>query len=197
MKNSPHISFDRIADLVEGRLASGERAEVSLHISACDQCSQLRARLARTMQLMRDDDSTDAPQPAISRAVSLFDSRKAAAPSGLRRLMAALTFDSLEQTPAFGMRSGEFAERHLLFMAGANKVHLQVTPSGEEWIVAGQVLGPCSGGEVEAQGKRGLVKAALNESCEFTLPSLSDGEYDLVLRLGNTELEIPELKLGG
>ena len=196
MKHFPHISFDKIADLVEGRLASGEQAQVLSHLQGCDQCSQLQARLAKTLELMRDDNSEDAPPDAISRAISLIDLRKAQAPSGLRRLFAALTFDSFQQAHAFGMRAGESAERHLLFIAGGNKVHLQVTSSGEEWIVAGQVLGPCAGGEVEAQSKTGLVKTALNQSCEFTLPSLSEGEYDLIFRLGDVELEIPELKLG-
>jgi hypothetical protein len=145
---------------------------------------------------MHDDKAEDAPQAVISRAIGLFASRKAQAPPGLRRLLASVTFDSLQMTPAYGMRSGESVERQLLFSAGDNKVHLQLTPSGEEWLVAGQVLGPCAGGEVEAKGAMGPVKAALNESCEFTLPPLAEGEYAFVFRMADIELEIPALKLG-
>ena len=51
-------------------------------------------------------------------------------------------------------------------------------------------------GEVEAKGELGPVKAALNESCEFMLPPLADGEYAFVFRIADIEFEIPSLKLG-
>lgn len=196
MKNSPHIPFEKIADLVDNRLGSEEHAQVLPHIKGCERCSQFRARLVATLRMMRDDKAEDAPPLAISNAVGLFRSGKAPAASTFRRLLATLNFDSLQLTPAFGMRAGEPAERQLLFIAGENKVHLQVSPSGEEWIVSGQVLGACAGGEVEAKGTSGTANARLNESCEFTLPALAHGEYALTLRLPDTEIEIRALNLG-
>ena len=80
--------------------------------------------------------------------------------------------------------------------AGENELHLQVAPLGEEWQVTGQVLGPCTGGEVELQSATRTIHAGLNELCEFALPPLAEGVYTLKLHLGHVDLEIPELKLG-
>jgi len=114
----------------------------------------------------------------------------------IKRLLAALTFDSSQMTPALGVRAGAAAGRQLLFSAGDSELHLQIAPAGEQWQITGQVLGPCAGGSVELRGANETLNAALNELCEFTLAPLAAGVYALALRLGDVELEIPELEIG-
>jgi len=111
-------------------------------------------------------------------------------------VLATLTFDSMQMTPAFGMRSGASSERQLLFAAGDNEVQLEVTQAGEAWAVSGQVLGPCAGGQVELRGPAAIAHTELNELCEFTLAPVPKGGYALTLRLSEVELEVPDLKLG-
>ncbi|HYH85081.1 MAG TPA: hypothetical protein VEX60_06325, partial [Pyrinomonadaceae bacterium] len=158
------------------------------------------AQLGRVTQLMRADTSEDAPRDAIFNAIGMFRARApaVAAPSILRRIVAALTFDSNALTPAFGVRSGQSAPvRQLLFSAGDFDVDLRLASGGEGWTVSGQVLGRCEGGEVELgeAGRAARSSAALNDLCEFTLPPVPEGSYALRLRLGDTEIEIPELDL--
>ena len=62
--------------------------------------------------------------------------------------------------------------------------------------MTGQVLGPCAGGTVELRGASDTLSVALNELCEFTLVPLVAGVYTLTLRLGEVDLEIPELVIG-
>lgn len=193
MNNSPHLSLDKIADLAQGRVTTDEQALA--HIAECDRCCKLKQRLSELVELARDDKSEDAPEYVISRAVGLLRMRATEIPSRLKRFVATLSFDSLNLAPALGMRAGESTERQLVFTAGENKVHLQVSPAGEEWAVFGQVLGGCSNGDVEAQGVWGAATASI-ESGEFVLPRLPSGEYTLVVRLSVGELEIPRLKLG-
>jgi hypothetical protein len=195
-----HISFARLADLVEGRLSADEARDERTHLDACARCTEQAAQLGRVTQLMRADSSEDAPRDAIFNAVRMFRSRPAAenAPGILRRIVAALTFDSSALAPAFGVRSGQSAPaRQLLFSAGDFDVDLRLASGGEGWTVSGQILGPCSGGEVELgeAGQAARSSIALNDLCEFTLPPVPEGSYALRLRLGDMEVEIPDLSL--
>jgi hypothetical protein len=196
MKYTPHVPFEKIADLVEGRLVSEERTQALSHVADCSDCSLVRTRLERCVELIADDRSESAPEFAVSRAVALLRTRKSETPARIRRWLANLSFDSFSMAPAYGLRAGESAERQLLFTAGENQIQLQVSQSGEDWVVVGQVLGPCAGGEIEIQGAAGTATAVLDESCEFTLPPLAGGEYALTVRLPDAELEVPGLKLG-
>ena len=198
---SRHISFARLADLAEGRLSAEEAAGARAHLADCTNCSAQAAQLGHLAALMRADTSEDAPAELVTSVVRMFRARRAEVqqPGLLRRLVAALTFDSSSLRPAFGVRSGQAAPaRQLLFSAGDLDVDLRLAPGGEGWTVSGQVLGPCKGGEVELADAEGATaaRATLNELCEFTLlPPTPDGTYTLRLRLDETEIEIPELSL--
>ncbi|HEX8290845.1 MAG TPA: zf-HC2 domain-containing protein [Pyrinomonadaceae bacterium] len=201
MRQTPrHIPFARLADLAEGRLSPEEAAEGRAHLAGCTACSAQAAQVGHLAALMRADTSEDAPAELVASAVRMFRARRAARaeePGLLRRLVAALTFDSSSLRPAFGVRSGQAAPaRQMLFSAGDLDVDLRLAAGGDGWTVSGQVLGPCENGEVElVSGGETAARAALNELCEFTLPAVAGGDYTLRLRLGGTEVEIPELGL--
>jgi anti-sigma factor RsiW len=196
-----HLPFARLADLVEGRLAGEDEQAARAHLNECAACSEQSAQLARLTSLMRTDASEDAPRDVLMDAVGLFGPRRAAraeSPGLLRRVVAALTFDSSSRTPAFGVRSGLASPaRQLLFSAGDLDIDLRLAAGGGGWTVSGQVLGPCAGGEVEVEGGTGagVARATLNDLCEFTLPPVPEGVYTLRLRVDEVEVEIPELSL--
>ncbi|MET0622473.1 MAG: hypothetical protein ABW250_05795 [Pyrinomonadaceae bacterium] len=196
-----HIPFARLADLAEGRLSPEEAAAERAHLDACTRCAGQAAQLGHLAALMRADTAEDAPPALVADVVRMFRARRVRAdePGLLRRLVAALAFDSSSLTPAFGVRSGQAAPaRQMLFSAGDLDVDLRLAPGAEGWTVSGQVLGPCAGGEVELVGDDGstAARASLNELCEFTLlPPTPDGTYALRLRFDQTEVEIPELSL--
>ena len=196
-----HIPFARLAELAEGRLSPEEAAEERAHLADCTSCSAQAAQLGHLAALMRADTSEDAPPELVASVVRMFRARHAQGtePGLLRRLVAALTFDSSSLQPAFGVRSGQAAPaRQLLFSAGDLDVDLRLAPGSEGWTVSGQVLGACKGGEVELIDAEGstAARATLNELCEFTLlPPTPDGTYALRLRLDEAEVEIPELSL--
>jgi anti-sigma factor RsiW len=187
--------------MAEGRLSPEEAADERAHLDACTRCAGQAAQLGHLAALMRADTSEDAPAGLVSGVVRMFRARRAggtAEPGLLRRLVAALTFDSSSLTPAFGVRSGQAAAaRQLLYSAGDLDVDLRLARGGEGWTVSGQVLGPCGGGEVEMVGAEGstATSAALNDLCEFTLPPVAEGDYIVRLRFEGTEVEIPGLSL--
>ena len=203
-----HIPFARLADLAEGRLSAAERETTLGHTSACSQCADRLTRLSQLFEVMRADTTEDAPAQAVERAMKVFRTRAVSTPPPratalVRRILAALSFDSLQLSPAFGVRSARSATRQLLFSVGENDLDLRVTPSGEMWVVSGQMLGPCdagSGGRVELQQDAVASEAAqavMNDLCEFALPPVPAGSYTLWLRLDDMEVEVPGLELRG
>jgi hypothetical protein len=195
-----HIPFERLADLAEGRPDTSQEQEESTHLAQCANCASQYESLLRLTSLMRTDASADAPRDLISAAVELFRTRAAVEqrPSVSRRLVAALLFDSGAHAPAYGLRSGTAAARQLLFTAGELDVDLRLSEGPEGWAVTGQVLGPCEGGRAEAYAHGcddATAGADLNHLCEFMLPPLAAGDYTLRLRLNQTKVEIPGLRL--
>ena len=193
-----HLPFQRLADMAEGRPSSGESAqEEQAHLSSCRQCAAKLKELENVIGLMRTDKAEDASPELLASAVNLFRSRVAPQkPTLVERIVAALSFDSFQMSPVYGVRSGQAAARQLLYTAGENDLDLRIAPSGDRWVVSGQVLGAeCSGGQIELEGSYGAERAELNEQCEFRLPAVPSGSYRLRLRLTNQEIEIPQLEL--
>lgn len=193
---SPHLEFDKLADLAEGRLADSERQQTLAHLARCSSCSEKSAHLERTVEMMRSDATEDVPAYAFEKVKDMFRARVKPADSIFKQVLATLKFDSLLETPAFAIRSAATSERQLLFNAGERELHLQIKQTGDRRVVSGQVLGPCTGGQVELQGINITVKAVLSDLCEFTLDSVPEGTYALILRLPDAELRIPDLNLG-
>jgi hypothetical protein len=147
---------------------------------------------------MTTDRTPDAPRDIVAYAVNIFSGRaKSPLESLKRRILAALSFDSsMNQVPAFGVRSGQTGSRQLIYTAEENDIDVRLTKSDEMWIVTGQVLREeCAGGRVELEGLSGSAAAALNEMCEFTLPAVPSGKYLLRVHMKDVEVEIPQLEL--
>ncbi|HEY0431528.1 MAG TPA: hypothetical protein VGC61_06905 [Pyrinomonadaceae bacterium] len=193
--SSKHIPFAELADLADEQASADKRRHA--HLSECSVCAQQLDRLGQVLELMRSDNSTDAPRDVLAYAMNIFSRPENSQPSLLRRLVAALSFDSSSNlAPAFGVRAGQATSRQLLYSAEENDIDIRITPEGETWIVAGQVLGEdCSGGRIEIEGAGELATAELNDLCEFTLPPLPAGSYAVRLRLGSADIEIPKLEL--
>lgn len=194
-----HIPFSRLADLAEGRMSVTERSDSRAHISACSRCAAQTEKLEGVINLMRTDKAEDAPRDLVAHTINLFRTRAASVskePALIKRIVAALSFDSFQTSPAYAVRSGQAAARQLLYSAGECDLDLRITPNGELWNVSGQVLGKdCTGGHVEMESASSVARAALNQQCEFALTAVPTGGYHLRLCLTDLEVEIPQLEL--
>lgn len=199
-QSTKHLPFAELADLAERRATTELRAASASHLSSCEDCAAGLQRLEQVFELMRADKATDAPRDALAFAINVFKDRQSSqAPSLLRKIVAALSFDSSQNfAPAFGVRSaGASAARQLIYSAAETDIDLRISSADNQWTVAGQVLGEdCVGGRVQLEGADLVETTALNDVCEFTLPPVSAGSYTLRLRYGKTEVEISQLTLG-
>jgi hypothetical protein len=197
--SSQHILFAELADMAERGVSDEFSGKTSAaHISTCGLCSGALDELKRVMSVMRADDSEDVPREVLAHAIGIFRRRtEASEPSLLRKVIAALSFDSFSLAPAFGVRSGPVASRQLLYSAEGTDIDLRVSAEGGDCHLSGQVLGPnCAGGFVELRNEEGRIfSAVLGDLCEFALPPMPPGTYKLRLRLANAEVEAPDLDL--
>lgn len=199
-----HLSFETLADLVEDKQSSDARVTMLEHLDACADCATRFAKLESVVNLMRTDLAEDAPPELIARAINLLQPRAASTPSfvssiasAARRVLATLSFDSAQLSPAYGVRSARATARQLIYTAGDHELDLRITPVGEGWVISGQIFGEeCSGGRIELQGATDAVYGELNELCEFNLPSVTSDHYTLRLQLKKTEIEVSDLNLG-
>jgi hypothetical protein len=194
---SNHLSFETIADLVEGRLSAEANGKAAQHIADCSSCSQTAKKLGHVASVMRTDDLEDAPAHALQRAFSIMPRRVIEEkPSVLHKVLAALSFDSAFSQSAYGLRSGATAARQIIFKAGEMDIDLRITPSENNWTIMGQILGECSGGRVELKTENESFETTLNELCEFKLGPIAAGTYTMYLISSDTEIKIPEINIG-
>ena len=140
------------------------------------------------------------PLPAEDDSPGLWD----AARTALRRVAAALSFDSRAVAPeASGMRARGSDTRHLLFSAKGRDVDLRIAPSADAYTLSGQVLGPDERGSVHlATCLRGAARsqpwqaATLDDLGEFHIDALVPGTYELTLQLGGDEIVLPPIDVG-
>ena len=118
-----------------------------------------------------------------------------------RHIAAQLSFDSWA-APALagGMRSGRSQARHLLFTAEGRDIDLRITPAAVGFALAGQVLGPDDQGVVELVNAADTGEARppvpLDDLGAFRFEGVSQGRYQLTLRLGSDTIALPPLDVG-
>ncbi len=195
-----HTLTEQLVDFAEGRLAAPQRAQVEAHLATCGRCARQASALRHLIEVMRADDSADAPVHVVNRAVRLFRTQRlASAPvSPRRRILAVLRLDSARQMFAPALRAVGSGTRELLFdIHDDNELEVRIEPAEGGWRIAGQVLGSCSGGHVVVEGSAGQAATDLNALCEFSLPPQPGAIYKLVLQFEDVEVEVPILELRG
>jgi hypothetical protein len=193
---SPHIPFSELTELAEEQ--SETSPEALAHLAACSECSSQLQLLRQTVGFMRSDTAEDAPAVLIQRAKSIFrDTVAAHGPSLLQIIIASLTFDSLTNAPAFGLRSQTTAGRQLIYSTETADIDVRVSPENDQWQIAGQLLGEdCPSGDVDLVGDDFSASAELNELCEFSFGAVPAGAYKISIRLPDVLIQTPLLELG-
>ncbi len=151
----------------------------------------------------------DAPNEWMQAAVGLWPKAHsvpigAVARAALRRVVAALSFDSWAPTPmAMGLRAALSDTRHLLFTAEGRDVDLRISPVAEHFALTGQILGPDESGVIELVAEAGGQTpgavpqvTTLDELGEFRIDGVRRGNYRLTLRVGNDEIVLPPIEVG-
>ena len=150
------------------------------------------------LELMRRDDSVDAPVDSIRWASNLFRTR-AAEPetSFVKRLVAVFQMEIAPNKPALGERSASAsATRQMLYRAEDNAVDIRIEKATKGLTVRGQILGEgFENASVRLFDDNHTFEATANETSEFRFDSVPAGQYELTMRGNGVEITLKAIDI--
>ncbi len=192
------LTTEQLLDLIEHRLSPDEADALRSQVLSDPTAQAELQSLTELIDLMRSDDSIDAPTHVINRAVRLMRQRTpASTPLSFRQFIATLLSDSWQMPLAAGLRSMDIMPRSLVYQAEDYELDIQIRLHAGRWQVRGQILGSETTGIVDLINDQGnqVTEAAINEVGEFELPPVEEGRYTLRVTLPTCNIVIEQLAL--
>jgi hypothetical protein len=205
MAGSDDITFERLADWLEGRLPEEEAQEMEQRLASADDATRAEADWLRGFLEISSGIVLDLPPPEVrDRLLRLPEGRAEGRTEGrrepgiFRHLVASLTLDTRAGPALAGLRSGgavEGAQRQLVYSAEAVDLALDVRKRpGGLLDLGGQVL-PANIAPEEfsvqlLRGGREFGIAAADEVGEFFFGTLTPGTYEIILSTGELEVTV-------
>ena len=201
MDENNNLSFEKLADWVEGRLSATEGRRVEDAVLASPE-AQADVAWLRAFLVVSEETVLASPPPLVhEELIEAFEEyAENKRQAGLfERLVARLDFDS-NLRPAFGFRSAGTAQsRQLVYAAGTLDVALDLRREpGEEGLltVEGQVLGETEEGpRIFGVRMSGREDTATDDLGRFVFEAVAPGAYDLRISAAGLEILISSIEL--
>jgi hypothetical protein len=145
------------------------------------------------LDLIRRDDSVDAPADSIRWAGNLFRTRAAETkPSLIKKLVAVLQMEIAPNKPAFGERSATTSSVDRSCIAQTRTRSISGSKRRRKgFTIRGQVLGDgFAGAKAILSDDAKTFEATANESSEFRFENVPAGNYQLTIRGSAVEIEL-------
>jgi hypothetical protein len=207
MSKRTEISFERLADWVEGRLSEEEARAVEEQVAVAGEATRTEVQWLRAFTRVSGDTVLDVPPPEVrEELIRRFDAYAEGrrSPGFLQRLVANLSFDSGLQ-PAFGVRSAgsqEAAQRHLIYTTDAAEIALNIRrrPRDGHLDLDGQVFpadntDPASFSVQLLSGVDEVGLTTTDELGEYSFESVSPGTYQILMSSDRVEILISPVEL--
>ena len=138
----PHITAEELIDYTDGVGSETERSTIAAHLVNCRNCADLKQELQALITRLQEDASFEPPAALVNWAVNLFQPVSRPAQSGLRKFIASLVFDTLDQPQLAGVRRVAVPPRQLLYRAGEVDIDVKIEAmeANDRISLAGQVL---------------------------------------------------------
>ena len=151
----------------------------------------IEKNLQNIIELMRRDDSVDAPADSVRWASNLFRTRAVESkPSFVKKLAAVFQMEIAPNKPAFGERSSATSTvRQILYSAGDNAIDIRIEKTKRGFTVRGQILGSgFAEARVRMADDNNTFEAPVDDAGEFRLENIPAGTYEVAIH--NAEIEI-------
>jgi hypothetical protein len=201
------LSFATLVDWVEGRLPPDEAAIVAEQVEQADAATRadvawLRSFAQISSQFVMADPPPEVRQRLVRRFEATMQGRQQPAP--LRRLVAALRFDTSSQPAPVGIRAAgtPLAERQLIYSTDLIDIALNIHPRlrdrrldiNGQIFAEGQPLPDRLGIQLLiGTTEQGITYA--DDLGEFVFEAVPPGSYDLAVVSDRFEVVIPQLEL--
>jgi len=205
MSLQKRISFETLADLVDGCLSENEAAEVRRQLADADPHTQEDLAWLQALASFREAMPFEAPPDRVRQALRAHFRRWAEerrGPGLFQRLVAQLTFDSRLQPALVGIRTGRAEPGQLLYTTGPMDIELHLLPARPDRVhILGQALPrdpdldvtDCPVQLLAAGQEVGLTST--NELGEFTFEAIPHDDYTLILVTEEGEIELEHVDL--
>ena len=193
-----HLSTETLLDHVDGKISEDARLVVETHLSQCSDCLQARQTLHSLVLQLQQDSSFEPPADLAQWGLNLFQPLLQPASGGkLKKIIAALVFDTYDQPMLAGVRRVGAPSRQLLFRAGDVDVDVKIEAmeATDRITLVGQVLSSTekffdnTSVKLESQG---IVRylTLTNVVGEFSFDEVPKDTYHLSLDLPEGEITL-------
>ncbi len=137
-----HIKIENLVNYVDGVALDVDKVSVETHLTACNECAELKQELQILMMRLQEDSSLEPPAELLQWGINLFQPVMQPKTGPVRRLIASLVFDTFDQPMLAGMRRVGTPPRQLLFRAGDVDVDVKIEAmeASDRISLIGQVL---------------------------------------------------------
>jgi len=138
-----HINTEELVDYTDGRVSEQAKLSVENHLSVCKNCVELKEEFQSLVLRFQEDTTYEPPAELVQWGVSLFQPLMQVSRGGkLRKMIAALVFDTFDQPVQAGIRRVGAPARQLLFRAGDVDVDVKIESmeTNDRITLVGQVL---------------------------------------------------------
>jgi putative zinc finger protein len=137
-----HITVENIMSYMDGVGTDVEKSTLETHLAGCKDCSELKQEFQALITQLRDDSSFEPPTDVVQWGINLFQPVMQPNQGGLRKIIAALVFDTFDQPMMAGVRRVGAPPRQLLFRAGDVDVDVKIESmeANDRITLVGQVL---------------------------------------------------------
>ncbi len=137
-----HLTVENIMDYMDGMGTDVEKSTVETHLVDCKECSEVKQEFQVLAMQLREDSAFEPPAELVQWGVDLFQPVMQPEKSGLRKIIAALVYDTFDQPMLAGVRRVGAPPRQLLFRAGDVDVDVKIESmeTNDRITLVGQVL---------------------------------------------------------
>jgi hypothetical protein len=138
-----HFSTQEWIDFARQAEGADRARAMQKHLDdGCIPCAKNLAVWRRIMKLAQHDRNEQAPASSIHMVKASFGMRNFGLAKAGKLELATLVMDSMQPTPAYGIRGSFPAARQLLYRAGTVCIdlHIRPKPGSEEVVLVGQLM---------------------------------------------------------
>jgi len=197
-----HYEVAEWADYVRSQVSPEQSGEMLGHLrSGCTRCKGVEEQLSRLVAVCARERSFEVPLHAERSVKAMFALNRQPRVSALRRILATLVYDSLNDPQPVGVRMGHQINRHVLFDAGDYSVDLRFEheKGSASMVLVGQIANRKTPEDLMSHfpvilvsGNQELSRSLSNSFGEFQLEYTPREELHLLVPLGmkGQELEV-------
>ena len=138
-----HATVENIVSYMTGEPTDVEKLTFEDHLVTCPECSDLKQEFQALLSRLREDSSFEPPADAVQWSVGLFQPiTRRESKGAVRKIIAALVFDTYDEPMLAGVRRVGVPPRQLLFRAGDVDVDVKIESmeANDRITLVGQVL---------------------------------------------------------